>query len=164
MLLQEANEVATSDGETRGVAEVRAAITQLPPVERDLLVLRYRDDLDIEALAARTQVDPGRVRRWLHHAAWVVEDLAGPASLEDRVPRMLGGRPLHLVEEDAALGITPQLAARLSAAVQGEVPAADEHWRARALLRGLRSHADGLLIALALAAVVLPVAASLVSL
>lgn len=152
--------------QTSDVERVRAAIAHLPPVERDLLVLRFRDGLDLEGLAAATETDTAVVQRRLHHAAWVVEDLAGPLPLQpwEDGPRPLRGRPSHMVEEEAGVGITPLLAARLAAAVEGDLPAADEHWRVRAAMRGLRSHVDGVLVALVVAVVAVPVAVALVAL
>ena len=147
------------------VQRVRSAIAHLAPAERDLLVLRFADDRTVAELAATTGTTPDEVRRRLHHAAWVVQDLAGVTPLQwgEPEPRLLEDRDPLLVEEEAAAGITPLLAARLAAAVAGEPPAADQHWRLHALFRGLRTNMDGVLTVLLVAAAALPAAASLAS-
>lgn len=181
MLLHDAT---TTDTDTAtDVERVRAAVAQLPPAERDLLVLRFRDDLDAAALAARLSTTPAVVQRRLRHAGWVVQDVAGDTPAQWRASgtwpawetwnawgtsrateqALLRGRPSHLVEEEATAGITPLLAARIAVAVAGEPPAADEHWRARSLLRQLRSHVDALLLVLLVVAVGVPAAVSLAS-
>lgn len=164
MLLHDVSATHESEAVTApDVERVRAAIAQLPPAERDLLVLRLREDLDTVALAARLGTSQAHVHRRLHHAGWVVQDVAGvtPGQWGEPEPSLLRGRPSHLVEEEAAAGITPLLAARIAAAVAGEAPAADEHWRVRSLARGLRAHVDAVLLVLLVVAVAVPVAVAL---
>lgn len=143
---------------------VRAAIGRLPPAERDLLVLRFREDLSTEQLAAATDTSPATVERRLHHAAWVVEDVAGVASPDPGfVPGQRAARPADLVVEEAALGITPLLAARLAAAVAGPVPPpADDRWRWHELMGALRRHGEGVVTVALTLGVALPSALSLV--
>lgn len=139
---------------TTDVERVRAAITRLSPAERDLVVLRFRDGLATPELAAATGTSAATVERRLHRAAWLVEDVAGPGVPGMSPSEQAAPRSAALVVEDAGVGITPLLAARLAAAVAGPVPpAADDHWRWHALLGAMRQHGDGV-VTLALAAVV----------
>lgn len=155
--------VATEAPATDAVL-VRAAIARFAPVDRDLLVMRFRDDLPLDDLAAHTGLSPAQVQQRLHRAAWVVEDAVGPMPLGAERAAALGAtpRPVELAEQEAALGITPVLAARFVAAVAGETPpAADDRWRWHALLAAVQHHGEGLLTGLVALAVVLPAAASL---
>lgn len=152
MLLQD---TATTDLE-----RVRAAIARLSPAERDLLVLRFRVGMATAELAAATGTSAATVERRLHHAAWTVEDIAGPGAPAVLAQGQRSSRPAELVVEEAALGITPLLAARLTAAVSGPVPA-DDHWRWHALLAALRRHGEGAITVALAAAVALPAVASL---
>ena len=146
--------------DTTTVERVRAAIATLPPAERDLLVLRFRDDLSTTALAAATGASIATVERRLHRAAWVVEDAIG--GVPPSPGRVGPERAADLVVEEAALGITPLLAARLVAAVTGPVPpTADDRWRWHALVAALRHNGDGVLTAVVAAAVFLPAVVSL---
>lgn len=169
MLLTEAttpprDTTAATAATTADAGRVRAAIAQLPPVERDLLVLRFRDGRTTAELAAAAGTTPERVLGHLHHAAWVVQDLAGitPRAWGEPEPALLVGRDTGMVVEEAGVGITPLLAARLTTAVGGdELPAADDRWRVHAVLRALRGHADGALTGLLVLGVALPAIVSL---
>lgn len=145
--------------DTTTVERVRAAIATLSPAERDLLVLRFRDDLSTTALAAATGTSVATVERRLHRVAWVVEDAIGAEPPSPALIRL--ERAPDLVVEEAALGITPLLATRLAAAVTGPVPTADDHWRWHAVVAALRHHGEGVLTAVVAAAVVLPAVVSL---
>lgn len=159
MLLQDTNHPDTADSTDR--ERVRAAIGRLSPAERDLLVLRFRDGLATAELAAATGTSAATVERRLHHAAWVVEDVAGPSALRQGPPRP---RPTDLVVEEAAMGITPLLAARLVAAVAGSVPPeADDRWRWHGLVAALQRQGEGVLTMALAAAVALPAMVSLAS-
>lgn len=147
---------------TSDCERVRAAIARLAPAARDLLVLRFRDGLSTAELAAVAGTSVATVERRLHHAAWTVEDGAGPGDPAMLTGRQRVARPAELVVEDAAVGITPLLAARLTAAVSGPVPPpADDHWRWHALLEALRRHGEGAVTVALAAAVALPAVASL---
>lgn len=138
---------------------VRAAIARLSPTDRDLLVLRFRDDRAIDELAAATRLEPGAVRQRLHRAAWAVEDAVGPMPLgEERAAALRApARRVALAEEEAAFGITPVLAARFVAAVEGETPpAADRRWRWHALLAEVRRHGEGTAAGVLLLAAAVP--------
>lgn len=160
MLLHDSATAATPD-----VERVRSAIARLSPADRDLLVRRFRDGRTSAELAEAAGTSVEFVRRRLHRAAWRVQDVVGatPRVFGDDEPQRLRDRPADLVEEEAELGITPLLAARLVAAVTGTPPAADDHWRLHALLRRLRGHGDGLATMLLVAGVVAPVLGSLAS-
>lgn len=146
--------------DTTTVDRVRAAIATLSPAERDLLVLRFRDDLSTTALAAATGTSVTTVEHRLHRAAWVVQDAVGDEPPSPGLIRL--ERATDLVVEEAALGITPLLAARLAAAVTGPIPpTADDRWRWHALMTALRQHGEGVLTAVVAAAVVLPAVVSL---
>lgn len=154
MLLQETTD--TTDRE-----RVRAAIARLSPAERDLVVLRFREGLATAELASATGASAATVERRLHHAAWTVEDVAGPSVMGMLEQQQRAARPAELVVEEAAVGITPLLAARLMAAVAGPVPPADDHWRWRALLQALRRQGEGGITVALTAAVALPAMVSL---
>lgn len=152
------------DATTTDVERVRAAITRLSPAERDLVVLRFRDGLATTELSAVTGTSTATVEHRLHHAAWRVEDIAGPGAPGMRTPEQRAARSAELVVEDAAVGITPLLAARLTAAVAGPVPPpAADRWRWHALVEVLRRHTDGVVMLALAAAVALPATASLVA-
>jgi hypothetical protein len=144
MLLQEMSArpaAAPSDTE-----RVLAAIARLTPMDRDLVVLRFRNDSTMAELAAATGASTAVVQQRLHRSAWLVEDAVGPMPAGHQRTAVLGvlGRPIELVEEEALLGITPVLAARLVAAVGGDtLPAADQHWRWHALVGALRRFTAG---------------------
>lgn len=155
---------ATTTAATTDVERVRAAIARLPPAERNLVVLRFRDGLATTELAAATGTSTATVDHRLHHAAWLVEDVAGPGTPGMRTPEQRAPRSAELVVEDAAVGITPLLAARLTAAVSGPVPPpAADRWRWHALLEVLRRHGEGVITLALAAAVALPATVSLVA-
>ncbi len=162
MLLQHTTDLGTSDLGPTDVERVRAAIGRLSPAQRDLLVLRFRDGQSTSELAATTGTSTATVMRLLHHAAWMVEDITSPGVPGALVHGQRPPRSAELVVEEADLGITPLLAARLTAAVTGpELPHADEHWRWHALVAALRRHGEGVVTTALTAAVVLPAVVSL---
>lgn len=98
------------------VGAVIGVLRSLEPLDREVLVLRYRDRLSIARIAALTETTVGSVHQRLRRGALAVEDGAGPSGTID-----LGGRAAadddDATHEDLRLGITPQLAARIRAAV-----------------------------------------------
>jgi RNA polymerase sigma-70 factor (ECF subfamily) len=49
-------------------AELAAVITSLPPLQREVVLLRYVDDLTIDEIAAALDIPAGTVKSRLHHA------------------------------------------------------------------------------------------------
>lgn len=149
---------ADADADADDGDRVRAAFASLSPQEHRVLVLRFRDDHGLAQIAEQLGTDRDQVRRHLHHAGWMVEDLAGAAT----VPA--GGwaaRPSELVEEEAAAGITPGLAARIRAAVSDGAPPADDHWRWHDLQRSLRRNSASVATALLVLIALVPTVAAL---
>ncbi len=59
-------------------AEVRAAVDRLPPLHRDVLLLRYVDWLSYEQIAGVAGVPVGTVRSRLFHAKRLMRELLQP--------------------------------------------------------------------------------------
>ena len=59
-------------------AEVRAAVDRLPPLHRDVLLLRYVEGLSYEAIAGVAGVPVGTVRSRLFHAKRMMRDILQP--------------------------------------------------------------------------------------
>lgn len=55
--------------------ELLAAVRQLPPRQREVVVLRYLLDLDTATAAAHLGIAPGTVRAHLHHAVASLREL-----------------------------------------------------------------------------------------
>lgn len=60
--------MAPSVEETDPRAELAAIIASLPPLQREVVLLRYVDDLTIDEIAAVLDIPAGTVKSRLHHA------------------------------------------------------------------------------------------------
>lgn len=96
-------------------AEVRDVLRRLGPLDREVVVLRYRDRLSLDAIASLTESTVGAVHQRLRRGALAVEDAMGPSI--DVTLTAADDRDEESAIEDLRLGITPQLAARLRRAV-----------------------------------------------
>lgn len=114
----------------RGVGDadaVRAALRELEPLDREVVVLRYRHLLGLDSIASLTGSTRGAVIQRLRRVALAVERAVG-SSVALVATGGTVASPLDEDEavEDARIGVTPQLAARLHRAVTtGEVPVVD---------------------------------------
>jgi RNA polymerase sigma-70 factor (ECF subfamily) len=63
---------------------LHAALTALPPVQREVLVLRYQDGLSYAEIALVVGCSLGTVRSRLHHAKRRLHDLIAPAVRRDQ--------------------------------------------------------------------------------
>jgi RNA polymerase sigma-70 factor (ECF subfamily) len=63
---------------------LRDALTTLPPVQREVLVLRYQDGLSYAEIALVVGCSVGTVRSRLHHAKRRLHDVIAPAARRDQ--------------------------------------------------------------------------------
>ncbi len=82
-------EVQASHEEGVGGAEhLRQLLTELTPQERACVVLRYVDDLTVDATAARLSLAPGTVKRYLANASARLHSALGTDPEDAQPPRV----------------------------------------------------------------------------
>jgi RNA polymerase sigma-70 factor, ECF subfamily len=79
-----------SDFTAEDAAQIHAALDTLPPEQREVLVLRFLEDMTYEQIAAIVGVSVGTVRSRLHYAKRALRNVLTKTSLasDSRTPRL----------------------------------------------------------------------------